>query len=40
MKRVTYLKKIFLLRICFGIFKKASDNVAELTQVYTLTNIP
>ena len=40
MKRVTYLKKIFLLHICLGIFKKkATDNAAELAQVYVLTNI-
>ena len=38
-KRVTSLKKIFLLRICFGMFKEATDN-AELTELYALNCIP
>ena len=39
MKRLTYLKKIFLLHIRFEICKKATDNAAELAEVYALTNI-
>ena len=39
MKRLTYLKKNIFLHIRFEIFKKATDNAAELAEVYALTNI-
>ena len=40
MKRVTYLKKNnFTTHMPWNIQKKATDNAAELAQVYVLTNI-